>query len=1253
MGAEKIQFYPLDITYRVEDNKAKILLFGRTVDGQQLCVIDSGFEPYFYVLLRDENNVEDFCEKVVKISLEENERISRVSKAEVVEKKFLGRKRKAVKVFVGIPPDVPVIRNVIKEWDMIESINEFDIHFTRRYLIDKGIVPLTLVEVEGEFINVKSKVPCFNAEKIEQASTDSIKEPKVLAFDIETYNPTGRAYEPDKYPIIMLAFYGKDYKKVITWKRFKTNEDYIEFVDGEIELINRFKEIIDKQKPDIITGYYSDGFDFPYIIARAKKYKIDLDLGLDYSLLKPKRGKTDSVQLTGIIHIDVFKFVKKSLGRSLDTDSYSLDNVSAEILGEKKIEVDIANLAKAWDEENEKLEAFCKYNLKDADLTYRLCLRLLPNIEEMVKIVGLPIYDVNRMAFSQLVEWYIIKQTKDFNEIVLNRPHYEEISERRQHRYKGAFVFEPKPGLYNDIVVFDFRSLYPTIITSHNIGPSTLNCGCCKVDGKFAPTDDKKYWFCSKRKGFLPVILEDLITRRMRIKEMMKDKKDVMLEARSQSLKLLANAFYGYLGFFGARWYCFECAESVTAYGRHYIHKVIDAAKEDDFEIIYGDSLPYDRPLFIRLGNGDIMLIKIGELYDKYKDNKNLSTVTLDKNNKVTFKPIVNIIRHEYRGKLLKIITKYGSTIVTPQHSVYSFDKDVCLTNAEKLKKGDHLISLTNTEIDVTYKEGYIFDLADMDFDRYKEELMLYSDNLKFPSRKGKCPYCKKEGLYLASHVFAKHNERRQRIDKKSLLEWVGGKFGKIRKIPRYWTVDKDLAWLLGFYCAEGSVSDVNTKTGRKCLLSFGSQDRKIIEKVKGILDVKTKSSTKIIKNFDPRNKKNMFYYRVQCMPIIALFQYGFKAGKGSELKRVPWFIFTAEESLRRAFLKGYLDGDGNLVKDKRYKTHFIRFSTKSKDLAEGLAFLLKTLKHGRNFHGKEIKHVAWKYRRDKPKIQSLRLQSAKRSKNNFCLAEIISIEEIPNQRYVYDIEVKGTHNFVDAEGMILVHNTDSIFLNLKDKKKEDALNFVDKINIDLPGIMELEYEGFYPSGIFVSAKEGEFGAKKKYALIDEKGNMKITGFETVRRNWSFIAKEVQEEVLNIILKEQAPEEAMAYAKGVIKDIKNKKIENKKVIIFTQIQKPLNEYTSVGPHVAVARRLAARGEDVKPGYMVKFIITEGSGIIRDRAKIPDDVEEGNYDSDYYINNQVIPSVERIFNVLGYTKDDLMESKDQSKLGKFF
>lgn len=819
MGADKVRFYPLDITYKVVDEKPQIWLFGRTVGGEQICVIDTSFEPYFYVFLKDEDEAEDFCEKVDKIRVEQKDREAAVTRTEIVDKRYFGKLKKAVKIFVKIPSDVPVIRDVIKVWDMIEGVYEHDIPFTRRYFIDKGIVPLTTVEAEGEFIGVKSKVPVLKAARVEQFASDSIQKPRILAFDIETYNPAGKRFIPEQHPIIMLAFYGDGYQRVITWKRFKTDLDYIEFVDGEVELINRFKEIIEQYKPDILTGYFSDGFDFPYILTRAKKYNINLDLGLDHSSIKFRKGKTKMIQLTGIVHLDVFKFIAKILARSLDTESYSLGRVAAELLGETKEEVDIDNLSEVWDNDPKQLEAFCKYNLQDAGLTFKLCTRILPNIEELVKIVGLPVYDVNRMGFSQLVEWYIMKQIQEFNEVAPNKPHYAEISERRQHTYKGAFVYEPEPGMYKDIAIFDFRSLYPTIITTHNICLSTLECSCCKVTAEHAPTEKREYWFCKRMKGFLPIIIGDLIARRMRIKEIMKERKDIMLEARSESLKLLANSFYGYLGFFGARWYCLECARSVTAYGRYYINKVIEEAKSDGFHVIYGD--------------------------------------------------------------------------------------------------------------------------------------------------------------------------------------------------------------------------------------------------------------------------------------------------------------------------------------------------------------------------------------------------------------------------------------------------TDSVVLTLDEKTKQDAVKFVEKINSELPGMMELEYQGFYPSGIFVSAKEGPYGAKKKYALLDEKGVVKITGFETVRRNWSFIAKEVQGEVLNIVLKERDLPKAVKYVKQVILDLKNKRIPNEKVVIYTQLQKEIADYASIGPHVAVAKRLRAQGIDVGPGSMIKFIVTEGSGIIRDRARLPEEIAQGGYDADYYIQHQVVPSVERIFDVLGYKKENLITGKDQSRLREFF
>ena len=239
-------------------------------------------------------------------------------------------------------------------------------------------------------------------------------------------------------------------------------------------------------------------------------------------------------------------------------------------------------------------------------------------------------------------------------------------------------------------------------------------------------------------------------------------------------------------------------------------------------------------------------------------------------------------------------------------------------------------------------------------------------------------------------------------------------------------------------------------------------------------------------------------------------------------------------------------------------------------------------------------------------------------------------------------------------EGFKVVYSdTDSVFLTLDGKTKEDADAFADSVNKELPGIMELGYQGFYPAGIFVSAKMGAFGAKKKYALVSEQGLLKIKGFETVRRNWSFIAKEAQEKVLEIILKENDTDRAIKYIKSVIDDLRNRRIPIEKVIIHTQLQKDITDYSSKGPHVAVAQRLKNRGKSIGPGSIIKYVVTQGNDQIRNRAKLPEEVKGNEYDADYYINNQVVPAVERIFNVLGYRKEDLIETKEQTKLAGFF
>ncbi len=818
----QIQFYPIDISYKVIANKPTILLFGRTTKGEQICVMDDSFLPYFWAL-PEKGKEEQVKDQIEKTKIDHKGNIISVLKTELEKKKYLGKDVTAIKIYTHYPQNVSTLRSHIKKIPGVKIVLEADIPFVRRYLIDKGITPLTLTTVEGKNFALKSRVPVIKAETISQEEV-TLKEPKILAFDIETYSPARGRILAKENPIIMLGFYGKNFRKVFTWKRFKTSKNYIEFVNSEAELINKFKETIEQFKPDILTGYFSDGFDLPYIRMRAEKYKIPLDIGLDYSTFSTKKGRVSQIALTGIVHFDVFEFISRIFARTLETDNYDLNSVASELLGEKKKDVDISKLIDAWDSAPEKLGKFCEYNLHDAYLAFKLCEKIFPNASELVKIIGIPLFDINRMGFSHLVEWYLIKQSKNNNELCPNKPTHDEIKQRRMQTYKGAFVYEPEPGLYKDIVICDFRSLYPTIIASHNISLETLNCDCCKDEAELAPLEHEKYWFCKKKKGLIASAIEDLIKRRMRVKEIMaqtkrKDKKYLLLDARQDALKVLANASYGYFAFFGARWYCIECAKSITAWGRHYIHKVISAAQQQGFNVIYSD--------------------------------------------------------------------------------------------------------------------------------------------------------------------------------------------------------------------------------------------------------------------------------------------------------------------------------------------------------------------------------------------------------------------------------------------------TDSIFFTLDKKKKEDVKNFLDTVNMLLPSLMELEEEGFYPAGIFVSARLAPSGAKKKYALLTEDDSIKIKGFATVRSDWSLIARQTQEKVLEIILKKNQPEKALEYVRSVIHDLRNKKIPLEQVVVHTQLQKELDEYEQIGPHVAVARKMLSQGIPVGPGSMITFVIKEGSAMIRDRAEMPELCKQKDYDANYYINNQVIPAVEKIFEVLGYKKEDLLEHKEQKKLHKFF
>lgn len=221
-----------------------------------------------------------------------------------------------------------------------------------------------------------------------------------------------------------------------------------------------------------------------------------------------------------------------------------------------------------------------------------------------------------------------------------------------------------------------------------------------------------------------------------------------------------------------------------------------------------------------------------------------------------------------------------------------------------------------------------------------------------------------------------------------------------------------------------------------------------------------------------------------------------------------------------------------------------------------------------------------------------------------------------------------------------------------KEESIQKAQQFVEKVNQQLPGIVELEFRDLYQAGIFVARKGVEVGAKKRYALIDYKGNLEIRGFETVRRDWCELAKWLQHEVLRIILQERDVQKAVKLVRDTIERVRQGRATKEELTIFTQLVMPLSEYKAIGPHVSAAIRMRERGRPVGEGMIIEFIVVKGKGKISDRAEPAEDVAEGEYDPDYYVEHQVLPAAMRVLQALGVSEQEVLSSKTQATLGKW-
>jgi len=587
-----------DINYRIIDTvkgkATELLLFGKFDNNERTVLITDIVKPYFLVELKDSlDDFKAFCESISTPEFNVQD-IHKITKKTFTDEKDL------FKVIVNTPKAVPFFRDYFRQRNI--SCYEADIPFVERVMYDYSLAMFKWYNVNvQENIKANFRVNAYTTDMQFSLQSDaSLDQFRIVAFDIENYITDIDKIMDFNNPIVSISVLTKlndeFYNRVFTWKQPKIDNHIDDFdpnniivCNDEADMLNHFRRELIKLVPDFIVGYNSDGYDMPFIINRSKKFGIDLNFALDLSQPNPTR---DGVFITGISHIDIYRYVYNIMSQSLSTNKYSLNLVAKELLGESKADFDPLTIVDIWDNHKDKeLYDMFYYNYIDTKITYQLAEIILVELFELTKIVNSPILKLSRSSPIRILEFLLFMISVDNNFLIPNLPSSYEVDERKTKMAGGGFVQEPLIGKHEDIHVFDFQSLYPSIIVTKNVSLETVNCECCK-DNK---VPGKDIWFCKNKEGFLSGLVTGLLERRSVVKQLLKSedldqRTRIILNSRSNILKMLTSTIHGYLNYANARWYSFECADAITAFARNLIKKVMSTALSYGLTVIYGDT---------------------------------------------------------------------------------------------------------------------------------------------------------------------------------------------------------------------------------------------------------------------------------------------------------------------------------------------------------------------------------------------------------------------------------------------------------------------------------------------------------------------------------------------------------------------------------------------------------------------------------------------------------------------------------------
>ncbi|MFK8082158.1 MAG: DNA polymerase II [Granulosicoccus sp.] len=352
----------------------------------------------------------------------------------------------------------------------------------------------------------------------------------------------------------------------------------------EKELLGRFFDWIQQADPDVLTGWAVVNFDLNFIDSKCRALGMSFQLGRareQAAVLQP--GNPGSPRIARVPGRAVLDGIDQLKAGFWSFDSFSLDNVSYELLGNGKLitpEQDkVATINRLFAEDKPQL---ADYNHRDCTLVNDIFTKaqLLPFAIQRANLTGLALDRLGGSvaAFDNL---YLPK---------LHRKGFVAPDVRTQANDAGSpggYVMDSRPGLYRNVLVLDFKSLYPSIIRTFFIDPL----------GLAEPGDNPVPGFVdasfSRERHILPQLIESLWAAR-------DEAKKASNAPLSQAIKIIMNSFYGVLGTTGCRFYSQQLASSITRRGHEIILQSRDWIQSQGYEVIYGDT----DSVFVWLGEG-------------------------------------------------------------------------------------------------------------------------------------------------------------------------------------------------------------------------------------------------------------------------------------------------------------------------------------------------------------------------------------------------------------------------------------------------------------------------------------------------------------------------------------------------------------------------------------------------------------------------------------------------------------------------